>query len=244
MRAQRNDSLAGAASRTSLNRSTGDASGHCQRTLRQQAMIFFHNIIHNPDGAPRMARLAAAPPVRGARTKGIYSLVVGACGACRIARAILSPTPTAILQQRGHEMAFTALPNGRTVRYSHAPSHTDRRSGSGHLHHGKTRPAANVDHSAAAQGTADHRQAEYFVRLLTESRQLIDRRIDKYHRAIAICEASGDIDDVRRLWRMKSVEEKERQVLVELIDRLERRFVLRASGEVPQSSRRARPVVR
>jgi hypothetical protein len=69
--AQRNDSLAGAASRTSLNRSTGDASGHCQRTLRQQAMILFHNIIHNPDGAPRMARLAAAPPVRGARTKGI-----------------------------------------------------------------------------------------------------------------------------------------------------------------------------
>jgi hypothetical protein len=154
------------------------------------------------------------------------------------------PTPTAILQQRGHEMAFTALPNGRIVRYSHAPSHADRRSGSGHLHHGKTRPAAKVDHSAAAQGTGDHRQAEYFVRLLTESRQLIDHRIDKYHRAIAICEASGDIDDVRRLWRMKSVEEKERQVLEELIDRLERRFVLRASGEVPQSSRRARPVVR
>jgi hypothetical protein len=142
------------------------------------------------------------------------------------------------------EMAFTALTNGRRVRYSHTPAYVDRRSGSAYVRQGKSRPAANVDHSAAAQGTADHRQAEYFVRLLTQSRQLIDHRIDRYQRAIAISEASGDVENVRGFRRMTRIEKADRQIVEALIDQLERRFPRLASGDVPQISRRARPVVR
>lgn len=37
------------------------------------------------------------------------------------------------------------------------------------------RSAGDVDSFAAAPETADHRQADYFLRLLTQSRRLIDR---------------------------------------------------------------------
>jgi hypothetical protein len=141
-------------------------------------------------------------------------------------------------------MAFTAAPNGRSARHSHAPSHADRRSGSSHVHQAKSQPEANVDHSAATHATADHQQAEYYVRLLTQSREVIDRRIDKYERQVAISQASGDVGNVRTLRRMTVIEKKNRQLLSEMIDNLERRFGLRASGGVPQPSRRARPVVR
>jgi hypothetical protein len=117
-------------------------------------------------------------------------------------------------------MPPTTSPSAPSVRYSQASA--ARRSGSAHVRHGKFRPAANVDH--AAPGMADHRQAQYFIRLLTQSRQLIDHRIHKYQRAIAISEASGDVDNVRGLRRSMGIEEKDRQVLEQLIDRLQRRF--------------------
>jgi hypothetical protein len=141
-------------------------------------------------------------------------------------------------------MAFTALPNGRSTRHSHAPSHSDRRSGSAHVRQGTARPAANVDRAAAARGTADHEQAEYYVRLLSQSRALIDRRIDKYQRQAAISQADGDVENVRALRRMTVIEEKDRQVLSEMIDNLEQRFRLRASGGVPTSlgGRGPRPI--
>jgi hypothetical protein len=141
-------------------------------------------------------------------------------------------------------MASTALPTGRSARYSHPSAHVDRRSGLARVFDAKSRPAAHVDHFAVAQGTADHRQAEYFVRLLNESRQLIDHRIDKYQRAIVTSEASGDVENASALRRMKCIEEKDRQVLLEMIDNLHRRFRSRASGAVAHISRRARPVVR
>jgi hypothetical protein len=141
-------------------------------------------------------------------------------------------------------MAFTALPNVRGVRYSHTPAYADRRSGAADIRQGKARPAAHVDHAAAAQGTADHLQAEYFVRLLTQSQQLIDHRIAKYQKATATSRASGDVENVAALRRMTCIEEKDRQVLSEMIDHLERRFRLRASGTVPHISGSARPLVR
>ena len=107
-----------------------------------------------------------------------------------------------------------------------------------------SRPAAKVDHSAVGAATADQRQAEYFVRLLTQSRRRIDQRIDKYQTAIAISEASGDADNVRGFRRMMRVEEQDRRTVQDLIEKMQRRFPLRASGEVPQSPRRARPAVR
>jgi hypothetical protein len=141
-------------------------------------------------------------------------------------------------------MAFDALPNVRGVRYSHTPAYADRRTRYTRVTQGKARPAANVDDAAAAQNSADHLQAEYFVRLLTQSRQLIDHRIAKYQKAIASAQASGDVENVPALRRMARIEEKDRQGLSEMIDHLERRFQLRDSGGVPHISRRTRPVVR
>ncbi len=94
----------------------------------------------------------------------------------------------------------------------------------------------------AAPATADHQQAGYFVRLLTQSRQRIDQRINNYQRAIAVSEASGDIGNVRGLRRMARAEEQDRETVGDLIENLERRFPDRAPGEVPQIPRRARPV--
>jgi hypothetical protein len=139
-------------------------------------------------------------------------------------------------------MASTALPNRRRARYSHTPVYADGRPGLAYVDQGNTRPAANGDQ--AAQGTADHQQAEYFVGLLSQSRDLIDQRIDKYERQVAISQASGDVENVRALRRMTVIEEQDRQLLSEMIDNLERRFRFRASGGVPHISRRVRPVVR
>jgi hypothetical protein len=133
-------------------------------------------------------------------------------------------------------MPLTASPNGPSVRYSHVSA--DRRSGPAHVRDRKSGPAAHVDHAAAAQGTADHRQAQYFIRLLTQSRSLIDHRIDKYEKQIGSSEAGSDVGNVRALRRMTVIEEKDRQLLSEMIDNLERRFL------VPHSTRMARPVVR
>jgi len=91
--------------------------------------------------------------------------------------------------------------------------------------------------------TADDRQAEYFVRVLTQSRQRIEQRIDDYQRAIATSEARGDTEDVRGLRRMTLIEEQDRRTVVDLIDNLQRRFPVRAPGEVPQIPRRPRPVL-
>jgi hypothetical protein len=98
--------------------------------------------------------------------------------------------------------------------------------------------------TAAAPATADHRQAEYFVRLLTQSRQQIDQRIDNYQRAIAISEASGETENVRGFRHMARIEEQDRQTVGDLIENLQRRFAVRAPGEDPQIPRRARRVVR
>jgi hypothetical protein len=85
---------------------------------------------------------------------------------------------------------------------------------------------------------ADYQQAEYYVRLLRQSRELIDHRIDSYERQVAIAQASGDVGNVRTLRRMTVIEKKNRQVVSEMIDNLERRFRLRASGGAAHTSRR------
>jgi hypothetical protein len=87
------------------------------------------------------------------------------------------------------------------------------------------RLTVNPDQSAAAPAVdADHRQAEYLLRLLAQGCLRIDRQIDRYQKAIAIAEASGAVDHGRRLRRVMRVEHDERQTLKGLIDRLQRRF--------------------
>jgi hypothetical protein len=80
--------------------------------------------------------------------------------------------------------------------------------------------------------------------MLTQSRELADHRIDKYETVIAKSQAIGDIGNARAVRRMMAIEEKDRQVLSEMIDNLEQRFLPRTSGPVPHLSRRARPAVR
>jgi len=133
------------------------------------------------------------------RIRGASRFAVGAYGAGQIRRAILSPSQNAKRTAEKNEMASTALPKTRIARYSHTPAYTDGRPGLAYVDQGNARPAANVDQ--AAQDTADHQQAEYFVGLLTQSRDLLDQRIDKYESQVAISQASGDVENVRALRR-------------------------------------------
>lgn len=105
-------------------------------------------------------------------------------------------------------------------------------------------PAGDVDSSAAASETADHRQAEYFLRLLAQSRRLADHRIDRYRKAIATAEANGDVDGAIGFRRVARIEEQDRQTLDSLIENLRRRFPLGVSSEVHPIPRRARVVAR
>jgi len=139
-------------------------------------------------------------------------------------------------------MSFTTSPNGPNVRYSR-PS-ADRRSGLTNVHQRTPRPAVAADHVADAQATADHRQAQYFIRMLRQSREVIDHRIGRYQRVTAGSQARDDAESVRAVRRMMAIEEKDRQVLSEMIENLERRFLPRSSAPVPHISRRARPAVR
>ena len=83
----------------------------------------------------------------------------------------------------------------------------------------------------AAHETADQLQAEYFLRLLVQSRHHVDHRIGKYQKAIAAAEAAGDTESVSGLRRMACAEEQDRQTLDRLIENLRMRFPVRAPGE-------------
>jgi hypothetical protein len=93
--------------------------------------------------------------------------------------------------------------------------------------------------SAAAPATADDRQAEYFMRLLTQS-QRIEQRIDYHQKATATAEARGKTEEVRRHRQMTLIEEQDRRTVADLIDNLQQRFPGRTPGEVPQAPRQAR----
>ncbi|HZE14659.1 MAG TPA: hypothetical protein VE197_02525 [Mycobacterium sp.] len=96
------------------------------------------------------------------------------------------------------------------------------------------RPAVEVERSAAEPaGESDHRQADYFLRLLTQRRQRVEDRINKYRRAIATAEASGAVDYAGAYRRKMRIEEEDWRILEGLIDRLQQRFAVPAPGEVP-----------
>ncbi|BBY36536.1 hypothetical protein MMAN_06700 [Mycobacterium mantenii] len=111
---------------------------------------------------------------------------------------------------------------------------------------GPSRPAPAVECAAgaAAPDTADQLQADYFVRLLTGRRGLIDLRIGECQRKIATAEVKGDVDAVVNLRRQLRIAEQDRQTLDALIDKLCRRFVHPAPGAAPAASPQAHPVGR
>ncbi len=96
------------------------------------------------------------------------------------------------------------------------------------------RPAGDVESPTAAHETADHLQAEYFLRLLVQNRHQVDHRLGKYQKAIAAAETAGDTEGTGSLRRMACAEEQDRHTLDGLIENLRRRFPVRGPGEARQ----------
>jgi hypothetical protein len=90
------------------------------------------------------------------------------------------------------------------------------------------RQPRDVTLSAAAVETADHRQADYFRRILVQGRRQIEHRLGEYPKAIAAAEAAGDAEGAATIRRMARSEERERQALDAMIENLQRRFPHRA----------------
>jgi hypothetical protein len=137
-----------------------------------------------------------------------------------------------VMQAAADRRSTSAL--DRKVRTSHQ---SRPRSRSVHVPQGKSIS------SPTAPATADDQQAEYFVRLLTQSRQRIEQLIDDHQRAIAVAESRGKTEDVRRYRQMTLIEEHDRRTVADLIDNLQQRFRSRAPGEVAQVARRVRRVL-
>ncbi|WP_231969371.1 MULTISPECIES: hypothetical protein [unclassified Mycobacterium] len=105
--------------------------------------------------------------------------------------------------------------------------------------------APSADRAAAdAPDAADQRQADYFVRLLSQNRRLIEQRLDDYQKAIATAQAGGDVDAVCNLRRMARIEEQDRDNLDGMLERLRSRFARRAPADPPVQSPRPRSAVR
>ena len=132
-------------------------------------------------------------------------------------------------------------PRGAAVRP--APRHV-RQTGAAPALPTTNRPAGAVGRATTAADTADQRQADYFLRLLTSNRRLIDQRIDGYHKAIAVAEAKGDAESACVFRRTARIEEQERKALDRLIENLQRRFVVLPPAEDPPLPRGTRLVVR
>jgi hypothetical protein len=105
-------------------------------------------------------------------------------------------------------------------------------------------PAGGADSPSAVPGTGDHRQADYFLRLLAQSRRLIEHRIEQYHKAITTAESNGDVEGAANFRRTVRIEEQDRQVVEGLIESLRRRFASAAPSEIPSIPRTARVAAR
>jgi hypothetical protein len=106
------------------------------------------------------------------------------------------------------------------------------------------RPAGDIESPASANETADYLQAEYFLRMLAQSRRHIEHRIADYHKAIAAAQAAGDTEGAATFRRMEHAEEQDRQTLEGLVQNLRRRFPVRAQGDAPQVPQGPRRVAR
>jgi hypothetical protein len=82
---------------------------------------------------------------------------------------------------------------------------------------------------------ADYGHTERVLNMLAQICRILNNRIDKYQRARVISEASGQSDYACGARRMARIEEEERRILEGIIDHLQRRSPLSASGKVPRS---------
>jgi hypothetical protein len=137
-----------------------------------------------------------------------------------------------------------ATPERHAARHPYTPVRgSAAHSGSTHLGHAKSFSSTTLNPPARV-ATPDHRQADYFLHMLTDTYRLIEHRIDKYRLEIALCGATGDVDRARAYRRMMRSDERERLAVKKLVDNLRRRFYVDAGDEVPLISRRARLGVR
>ncbi|UXA09064.1 hypothetical protein KXD96_13900 [Mycobacterium sp. SMC-2] len=100
-------------------------------------------------------------------------------------------------------------------------------------------PPPSGDADPAAPDEADQRQADYFVRLLSQKLRLIGQRIDDYQKALGAAQANGDVDAVANLRRMARIEEQDREILNAMLEKLRRRFARRTPGGPPAPSPRS-----
>ena len=142
----------------------------------------------------------------------------------RDARSVVAHRSDGGRDRRGHNPRGTA---GRSV-----PGHL-RQAGSTSTALITTQPADAVERATVVADTADQRQADYFLRLLTQNRRLIDQRIDGYRKAIVVAEAKGDAESAGVFRRTARVEEQERHALDGLIENLHRRFLVALEVEAP-----------
>jgi hypothetical protein len=104
------------------------------------------------------------------------------------------------------------------------------------------RPGDTVDYPGTAV-TADLRQAEYFIRVLTECQRQSEQRIENYRRAIARAEAHGDTENAQSFRRLMRAEDMDRQDVEDMLEGMVRRFPLLRSGGNTRNIRRARSIV-
>ncbi|MGE2813593.1 hypothetical protein ACQI5H_00385 [Mycobacterium heidelbergense] len=141
----------------------------------------------------------------------------------------LRPVPSPNVQLR-EQMDFAGSPDERASR-SVAPHRSgtalDRRTRPSRRGVARSEPVDgnhDADFSAAAAAMADRRQADYFLRLLAQSRRLSEHRIDRYQQAIAVCESNRDAEGAANFRRMLRGEEQELQSLDGMIEGLRQRF--------------------
>jgi hypothetical protein len=96
---------------------------------------------------------------------------------------------------------------------------------------------------AEAPEAADHSQAAYFLRVLGQNRRVGDERIEKYQRALAIAQADGDVEGASGFRRLLRGEEQDRQLLDDMIEKLQRRFPSRIAGEGRSTTSKAQLAV-
>ncbi|WP_139329765.1 hypothetical protein [Mycobacterium sp. IS-2888] len=133
---------------------------------------------------------------------------------------MVTARPFANVQLR-EQMDFAGSPDeraSRSVAAHRSGTALDRRT------RPSRRGSRDADFSAAAAAMADRRQADYFLRLLAQSRRLSQHRIDRYHQAIAVCESNRDAEGAANFRHMLRGEEQERQSLDGMIEGLRQRF--------------------
>ncbi len=175
----------------------GQDRGRICRCPRYRAIA----VGHVPPLTLRRGRIAASSPLMVAswaqgRCHGVSPFIVGEYGARRN-RALLLRRPeqssrkwgpmdvTGLSHERGARSGTVRRPNGSRDRHVRPPRGGAVRPESLCVDAGTAPSTLPVDRaadgaSATAPDTADHRQADYFLRLLAQSRRLIDHRIDEY----------------------------------------------------------------